>query len=326
MDRILITGGTGCIGSNLAARLVADGHCVRIFHRTSSSLRAIRGLNVEHSTGDLLDPASILRAMQGCNTVYHAAALVTHAARRRQEVHEINVTGTRNVVEACLASGVRRLVHVSSVAAVGYPPDAELATEKTPFNWHGRPGYKLSKHLSETEIAAGIEKGLDAVMVNPSVVVGERDIHFRGGQLLRDAKRGLLLFYIDGGMNIVYVGDVVNGMILAAAKGRKGERYILSGENLTHREIFTRTAGLVGGRAPIGRLPLPVLRQSTRVIEAFCNLLGVDPWVTSDLVDNAGKFNWFSCEKAKRELSYTVTSFDETILAAYRWYRENGFL
>ncbi len=217
MARILVTGATGCIGSNLAARLLADGHEVRILRRPTSDLRAVADLPVEHSMGDVRDPDSLIRAMEGCDIVYHAAAFVTHAAKDRDEQYQINVIGTRNVVTACRTAGVRRLVHVSSIAAIGFGRPGEPANEETPFTWTGRPGYKTSKYYSELEVAKGIEQGIDAVVVNPSVVVGERDIHFRGGQLIRDARRGLLLFYVDGGMNVVYVGDVVDGMIRAAA-------------------------------------------------------------------------------------------------------------
>ena len=326
MAILLVTGATGCIGSNLAARLAAEGHHVRILRRAASSLRALEGVLVEHCLGDVLDPESLTRAMQGCEIVYHAAALVSHATSRAGEQHTVNVIGTRNVVEACLRAGVRKMVHVSSVAAIGYPREGELATEETPFNWTGRPGYRTSKLLSEKEIATGVDRGLDAVIVNPAVVVGERDVNYRGGQLVRDARRGLLLFYVEGGMNVVYVGDVVNGMIRAAARGRTGERYILGGENLTHKEIFQRTAKLVGARGPLGCLPIPLLKGGAAAIETFCSLLHINPWVTADLVANAGKFNWYSSGKAVSELEYTVTSFDVTILRAYEWYRAHGYL
>ncbi len=326
METVLITGATGSIGSNLAARLAEKGTRIRILRRTESDLRALEGVSVEHAFGDVRDPDSLRRAVRGCTVVYHAAALVTHATRRRQEQYEVNVLGTRNVAEACIREGVRRLVHVSSIAAIGYPREGELATEETPFNWTGREGYKTSKHRSEIEIAAAVERGLDAVIVNPAVVIGERDVNFRGGQLVRDARRGLLFFYVEGGMNVVYVGDVVNGMIQAAARGRTGERYILGGENLTHREIFERTAILVGGRKPLGRLPVPLLKAAAFVIETASSPLGIEPLITSDLVDNAGRFNWFSSDKAVRELGYTITPFDATIFRALEWYRAHHLL
>ncbi len=326
MKNVLVTGGTGFIGSNLAARLVTLGYNVRILRRADSDLRAIQGIDVEHLHGDIRDPDALYRAMEGCDTVFHTAAVVTFARKKKLLQHEVNVIGTHNIVESCIARGVDRLIHTSSIAAIGHSGPNELATEATPYNWGTQSGYKLSKHLAEHEVLAGVKRGLDAVIVNPAIVIGERDIHLHGGQLVKEATRGHVPFYLDGGMSVVYVGDVVTGHILAAQKGVKGDRYILSGHNLTHKEIFQRTAALVGGRPPFVKLPIPLLRLSARIVESISNVLGMEPWISADLVAGAGHFNWFSCEKAKRDLGYSLTSFDDTILAAYNWYRENGFL
>jgi dihydroflavonol-4-reductase len=326
MNTVLITGGTGFIGSNLAAALRKEGVSVRILRRAHSDLRAIADIDVEHRIGDVRDAASLKNAMRGCDTVFHCAAMVTFEKAKAEEQLAVNIGGTRNVVEACRACGVDRLIHVSSVAAIGYPPEGELANEETPFNWNRTVGYKYSKYKAEEEIRKGVEQGLWAVMVNPAVVVGERDIHFHGGDIIRRVKKWQVPLYIDGGMNVVYVGDVVRGMIAAARLGRKGERYILGGENLTHKEIFRRTARIVGGLPPIAKLPLPVLHATASLIEKISSMLKIDPILTPDLVSGAGKYNWYSSAKAARELGYTITSFDETIRRAYAWYRQAGLL
>ncbi len=326
MKNVLVTGGTGFVGANLADQLLRQGCTVKILRRKNSDLRAIDGVDVEHCIGDVRDLNSVQNAVRGCDTVFHTAALVTFEKSQAAIQYEVNVTGTKNVVEASLANGVEKLIHTSSVAAIGYPPAGVLATEETPFNWKRVWGYKYSKYMAEQEVLAGVQRGLNAVMVNPSVIIGERDIHFHGGDLIRRVRKFQVPFYIDGGMNVVYVGDVVNGHIAAAEKGRSGERYILSGENLTHKEIFRRTAKLVGGLSPIAKLPLPFLRAGAKVIEQTSKLLGIEPIVTSALVAGAGKLNWFSCEKAKRELAYIITPFDETVQRAYAWYREKNML
>ncbi len=326
MNRILVTGGTGFIGSNLAEKLVERGCNVRILRRENSDLQAISGIEVEHCIGDVRDVESLKKAMQRCDTVFHTAAIVTFEKSKAELQREVNVIGTRNVVQACLACGVERLVHTSSIAAIGYPPDGELATEETPFNSERTWGYKFSKHKAEEEVLNGVARGLDAVMVNPSVIVGERDIHFHGGDIIRRVKKNQVPFYIDGGMSVVYIGDVINGHITAAERGRSGERYILAGENLTHKDIFQRTAKIVGGFSPFAKLPLSLLRLGARAIDLGSKLLGIEPIVTPDLVAGAGKFNWFSCEKARRELGYTITSFDEAIRRAYDWYVKHGFI
>ncbi|MBI4536069.1 MAG: SDR family oxidoreductase [Ignavibacteriae bacterium] len=326
MKNVLITGGTGFIGSNLAAELVRRGANVTILRRENSDLRAIKGIKVKHRIGDILNLESLREAMKGCDTVFHTAAIVSFKRGIREEQFRVNVIGTQNVVAAAIASGIQKLVHTSSIAAIGYCPEDKLATEETPFNWPATTGYKFTKHLAEREVFKGVRRGLWAAVVNPTVVIGERDIHLHGGQLVRDVKKGRVPFYIEGGMNIVYVQDVVRGHISAAEIGRSGERYILGGENLTHKEIFQRTATLVGGRKPIGKLSIPLLRVAATVIEKGCILIGAEPPITPDLVSGAGKKIWFSSEKAERELGFQRTPFDQTILAAYRWYKENGFL
>ncbi len=326
MNTVLITGGTGFIGANLAVRLRAAGISVRILRRAHSDLRAIADADVEHHIGDVRDLQSLMVAMRGCDTVFHCAAMVTFEKKKAEEQLAVNIGGTRNVIEACRATGIRCLVHTSSVAAIGYPPEGTLATEETPFNWGRTVGYKYSKHESEQVVRQAAEQGLHAVIVNPSVVVGERDIHFHGGDIIRRVKKWQVPLYIDGGMNIVYVGDVVSGMIAAAQRGGRGERYILGGENLTHKEVFRRTARIVGGLPPLMKLPLPALRTVAAGVEWLSNLLGVDPLLTPDLVSGAGKYNWYSSAKAERELGYTITPFDEAIRRAYRWYNDTGLL
>jgi dihydroflavonol-4-reductase len=264
--------------------------------------------------------------MQGCDTVYHTAAVVSFARSVEQEQTRINVEGTRAVVEACLASGVGTLIHTSSVTTIGYPPPGSHASEETPVDRSTARGYKLSKLLAEDAVASGVARGLRAVIVNPSVIMGERDTRFHAGQLIRDIHRGRIPFYVDGGMNIVYAGDVAAGMIAAAERGESGERYILAGENLTHREIFRIVADVTGGRRPVGKLPLGLLRGAGRVVEGASALLGIVPPLTADIADVAGRFNWYSSKKARRVLGFTTIPLEETIRAAFRWYVENGYL
>jgi dihydroflavonol-4-reductase len=326
MKNVLVTGGTGFVGSNLSAKLVERGYHVRILRRENSDMRAIEGIGVDHCIGDVRDVESLKRAIRDCDTVFHTAALVTFEKAKAELQREVNVIGTRNVVEACLTCGVKRLVHTSSIAAIGYAPNGQLATEETPFNWERTWGYKYSKYMAEEEVLACTRRGLEAVIVNPSVIVGERDIHFHGGDIIRRVKKWQVPLYIEGGINVVYVGDVVNGQIAAAEKGRSGERYILGGENLTHKEVFRRTARIVGGLSPIAKLPVSLLRVAAEIIEHGSRLLTIEPIITSNIVAGAGKFNWFSIEKAKQELGYTITAFDESIYRAYCWYVQHGFL
>jgi dihydroflavonol-4-reductase len=327
MRNVLVTGGTGFIGSNLAAALVKQGCNVRILRRTDSDLRAVGSLGVEHAVGDVRNAASLMAAMKGCDTVFHTAAIVSYWKKERPLMFDVNIRGTRNVVDSCLELGVETLVHTSSIAAIGFPENGTTADETNSFNWERFDvGYRISKFEAEKEVRRGVERGLHAVTVNPSVVIGERDIHFHGGQLVRDVYHKKIFYYVAGGMNIVYVGDVVRGQLLAAERGRTGERYILSGENLTHKEIISTIAQVVGGIKPLFQMPQACVKLVTAISEGIANRLGRRPWVTRELLAGSRLNYHFSCRKAEVELGYTRTPFPEAVEKAFAWYCNNGLL
>jgi dihydroflavonol-4-reductase len=326
VQTVLVTGATGCVGSNLALYLASAGYKVRAFVRPSSDAGFLTLVGIKVVHGDICDEDSVRRAVAGCDTVFHTAAVVSFARSRRVEQLRVNVNGTRNVARACREEGTAALIHVSSIAAIGIPEGGSLADEETPVDRTSATAYRLSKILSEDEIHNASALGLQAVIVNPSVIIGEQDRKFHGGQLVRGIWKRQIPFYVEGGMNIVYVGDVVRGMVLAAERGMAGERYILGGENLTHEEAFRRTARLIGRRAPFAKLPLSILRIAGSAAEHTADLLHVDSILTADLALNAGRFLWYSSAKAREKLGYETHTFDHAILAAFRWYRANGFL
>jgi dihydroflavonol-4-reductase len=323
---VLVTGATGFIGSTLAAALLRAGREVRVFRRAGSDTRLLEGLGVEHSIGDTRDQSALRAAVRGCDTVFHAAAIVSFWKKRYAEQIEVNAGGTANVVRACLESGVRKLVHTSSVAALGYRTDGLFIDETTAYNWGPLIGYRYSKHLAELEVLRGVREGLDATMVNPSVVIGPGDISFHGGQVIREIKRGIVPFYIAGGTNYVSVHDVVRGHIAAAERGRPGERYILGGENLTHKEVFKKAARATGGRAPSWKVPVGVAKGAARALDLLADLTSTQPRVSPDLLSGAGMTNWYSIEKAERELEYRPAPVEDAMREAYRWYVERGLL
>jgi dihydroflavonol-4-reductase len=327
MKTVLVTGGTGFLGSNLALALLKEGTSVRILRRASSDLRAIGNAPVEHCVGDILDPPSLRRALHGCDTVFHTAALISYWRKERERMMEVNVTGTRNVVEASLEMGVTRFIHTSSVAAIGLRDDGKPADEETTFRWDPRtPGYRIAKHLAEQEVLKGVKQGLPAVIVNPSIIIGPRDLYVRGGQLIRDIARKRIFYATGGGMNVVDVDDVVRGHVEAARRGRIGERYILGGENLSTGEVFSITAEVVGGIKPLFTLPAGAVQLLGSLFESIANIVGVRPWITRELVATVGRNLWYSSTKAERDLGYTVTPLRVAVEKTYRWYREHGFL
>ncbi|MGB2869349.1 MAG: SDR family oxidoreductase [Bacteroidota bacterium] len=327
MKTCLVTGGNGFIGSNIALALLNAGCGVRVLHRHNSDLRALEGATVEHCIGDVRDPDSLRRAIKGCDTVFHTAAIVSYWRKERELMYDVNIRGTRNVVEACLDLGVEKLVHTSSIAALGPAENGEPIDEAAPFNWDRFDvGYRISKNKAELEVLRGVRQGLQAVIVNPSVVIGPRDVQFHGGQLIRDVRKRRIFYYPDGGINIVYVDDVVRGQLAAAQRGRIGERYILCGENLTHRQALTTIADVVGGLRPFFKLPSLLAKRIAGTAEGVANMTGFRPWVTRELIAGIGLNSWFTCRKAERELGYAMTPFRDAVEMTFRWYREKHLL
>ena len=313
MKNILVTGATGCIGSNLITELLRRGYYVRAFHRSTSNMITLKGIDVEQMIGDILDRDSLYKAMKGCDTVFHTAALVTFWKRRRNEQFEVNTIGTQNVVNVCLELGIKKLVHTSTIAALGYRTGNGLIDETTAYNWGTRYSYRYTKHLAELGVLKGVKKGLNATIVNPAIVIGPRDINAHGGIIVRDIKRGRIPAYVEGGMNIVSVHDVVAGEIAAALHGRSGERYILGGVNLTHREIFNLAAKILEGKAPKIKAPVWLVKSIAKIFDLVGDITGIHPPLTSDLAAASGMYNWYSIEKAKRELNYEPTSIEIAI-------------
>lgn len=324
MKKILVTGATGCVGSNLVKELLRLGYSVRALHRQNSDVRNLAHLEVERFIGDIRDADSVRKAVQGCDTVFHTAAMVSFWKPRYSEQHEVNVAGTRNVVEACFAEGVDRLVHTSSIAALGFRADGTPADETTEYNWPFIAGYRYSKHAGELEVVRGVRMGLNATIVNPSVIIGPGDLYRHGGQLVIEIARGGVPGYLKGGLNLVSVYDVVGGHIAVATKGRTGERYILGGRNLTHKEAFALIASVLQRRPPRLRIPVPVVRSMAIASQLLASVTRKEPRLTPELVAGAGRRAWFSIEKARRELGYEPGSLEHAIADAYAWYRRNG--
>jgi dihydroflavonol-4-reductase len=324
--KALVTGATGFLGSHIVQALIAkDIHCVAL-HRAASNKELLHGMDVEWREGDVRDAPTLESAMAGCDTVFHTAAVVSFWGKKREVQFEVNVTGTRNVVNTCLSAGVKKLVHTSSVAALGFRPDGGLIDETTVYNWGPDIGYKYSKHLAEKEILAGVKQGLDAVMVNPSVIVGGGDIAVHGGQLVLDIARGKVPGYTAGGMNVVAVHDVVHGHIAAAEHGQAGERYILGGENLTHKAVFELAAKVSCARAPRINVPIPFVKLFAKTCDLYGAVTGREPMITSELVSGVGANNWYSSDKAERELGYSPGPVEPAFREAYEWYRSRKLI
>jgi dihydroflavonol-4-reductase len=323
----LVTGATGFVGSNLALALAARGDRVRVLRRATSRLDALEGIPVEYRVADVLDPDSLADALRGCNVVFHAAAVSQYWRADRETIYRVNVVGTRNVMEAALRAGVERVVHTSSVAALGCPPRGATADESQKFpaaqSWFA---YGHSKHLAESEVHTAVTQGLPAVIVNPGIVVGPRDVNFVSGSLVRASARGQLRVVPPGGSNLVHVGDVVAGHLAAAERGRVGERYILGGENLTHWEAAEILARVTGGPGPRLMLPAWLLPPLAWLVDTLNRLSQLPPLVSGEQIRLGAETFYVDNRKAVHELGLPGTPFRQAAADAYAWYCEHDLL
>ncbi len=326
----VITGATGFVGSAVLRRLLDAGHTARVLVRAGSDRRNLEGLPVEAAEGDLRDPGSLERILQGCEALFHVAADYRLWVRNPSELYESNVAGTRNILLAAGETGVRRIVYTSSVATLGLNAGGSPADEETPVSLEDMIGhYKRSKFLAEAEARRlAQEQGLPVVIVNPSAPVGPRDVKpTPTGRVIVDAASGRLPAYVDTGLNVVHVEDVAEGHWLAFERGRIGERYILGGQNLSLREILAHVAALVGRAPPRVRLPHRLVLPVAYAVEGWARVWPrAEPRVTVDSVRMARKLMYFSSDKARRELGFEARPAEAALRDALEWFRANGYL
>jgi dihydroflavonol-4-reductase len=323
----LVTGGTGFIGANLVRELTAAGATVRVLARAGGDRRALEGVKVEFLEGDLLDPASVRRAVSGVQTVYHVAADYRLWTPDPTTLYRTNVDATRTVLEAAGEAGARRIVHTSSVGALGIPKDGRPGTEDTPVSLADMVGhYKRSKYLGEQVALELARRGLPVVVVNPSAPVGPWDVKpTPTGQMVVDFMRGRMVASVDTGLNVVHVRDVARGHLLAAERGRLGERYILGHRDLALAELFGILAEITGRRPPRFRVPYAVAWVGAACCEGVSVLTRRAPLVPLTAVRMARKRMYFSPAKAVRELGLPQTDVRTALGDAVAWFEAHGY-
>jgi dihydroflavonol-4-reductase len=327
MPDALVTGATGFVGSNIARELLREGATVRVLARPSSDRRALEGLPVEICEGDLLDPPSLKRAVAGVRHVFHAAADYRLWAPDPRMLYRANVDGTRAVMEAAAGAGVERIVHTSTVGALGIPKDGSPGSEITPVTLAQMVGpYKASKFVAEQVALEWAGRGYPVVVVNPSAPVGPWDVKpTPTGQMVVDFLHGRMYATLDTGLNVIHVRDVARGHLLAAERGRIGEKYILGHQNLSLAEIFRVLADLTGRRAPRFRVPYALAWSGACCMEAAARLTRRAPRVSLTAVRMARKHMYFSPAKAVRELGLPQTDVREALRDAVQWFTEWGY-
>ena len=326
--KALVTGATGFIGAAVARSLIGAGTEVRVLVRPSSDLRNLRDLKVEQAHGDLRDRDSLRRALTGCSQLYHVAAHYALWARDPAIFYEINVAGTRMLLETAREVGTERIVYTSTIGAIGLPPNGGLGTEQTAVSLlHMAGDYKRSKYLAEQEVLKLAQAGLPVVIVNPSAPVGLGDVKpTPTGQMIVDFMKGRMWAYIETGMNLIDVEDVAIGHLRAMERGRVGERYILGHENLTLREIFTLLSRLTGIPAPRLKLPWQAILPLAYANRWFADYLSHrPPRIPLEGVRMAKYHMHYDCTKAVRELGLPQTPAEVALGKAVKWFRENGY-
>ncbi len=326
---VLVTGATGFVGSAVARALRERGHALRLLVRPGGDRRNLDGMEAELVEGDLTRPEGFAAALSGCDALFHVAADYRLWVPDPDAMMRANVEGTRALMLAAQAAGVRRIVYCSSVAALGLVGDGSVADETTPVHEDAIVGaYKRSKYRAEQAVLALVrERGLPAVIVNPSTPVGPRDVKpTPTGVMIRDAAAGRMPAYVGTGLNLVHVDDVAAGHLLAFERGRIGERYILGGEDMSLGQVFALVSEMAGVRAPRIELGQRVLWPVAVASEALARGFGIQPRVTREMLVMSRKKMYFSSEKARRELGYAPRPARDAVADAVGWFRAQGML
>ncbi|MGA7633419.1 MAG: hopanoid-associated sugar epimerase [Terriglobales bacterium] len=327
----LVTGATGFLGSHVARVLAEQGAELRLLVRPTSDLRNIADLNADRVTGDLRDAASMEKALAGCDVVFHVAADYRLWVRDPAEMYGSNVEGTRCLLEAARKQGVRRIVYTSSVATIGFTSGlnhGKVPDEESPVGIADMIGhYKRSKFMAEQVAVEAVKSGVDVVIVNPTTPIGERDIKpTPTGRIVVDFLKRKFPAYVETGLNLVDATECARGHVQALEKGRRGERYILGGENLTLKQILDRLAAITGLKSPTVKLPY-VFAFATGVVDEMITgrLLGRVPRATIDAVRMGRKMMFVSSAKAERELGWRTVPVDGALRRSAEWFRANGY-
>jgi dihydroflavonol-4-reductase len=321
--KIAVTGASGHVGANLIRTLLAEGHQVKaLVHHSSASFDA---LDLELVQGRVQDIESLRNLCQGAEVVFHLAAVISIDGQK-DKLLEVNVGGTRNLLEVIKESKVRRLIHFSSIHALEHSPLDRTMDENRPLMTHGPMWYEITKSKAEKMVLESCQDGIDAVVINPTAIVGPHDYKpsLVGQVLIRLYNRSLPAL-VPGGYNWVDVRDVVRGAIAAMDKGRKGERYILGGKWVSVRDLSLLVGKVTGKRTIKFEVPTLLAKAGVPFIKAYAGLTGQEPLYTYESLRTLREVNkMISTEKAKAELGYQPRDLEITIRDTMEWFRQNG--
>lgn len=328
MKKICVTGANGFLGSWLIKKLNQEGHQVRILARKTSNLSELNGCDYEVCYGDITDEDSLVNAFKGQESVFHLAGLITYKSNQRSAMEKINVQGTQNVLAAINKSEVSDLVHLSSVVAVGAGfSQNQILNENSEFNLHEyNLGYFETKLAAEKLVLKAFqETQLPVVILNPSTIYGPGDAQKGSRKTQVKVAREEFPFYTSGGVSIIDVEDCIEGIVAAWEKGKKGHRYILSGDNITIRQLFELIAKAANVTAPRFQIPNLALHTIGRIGDAL-NKLSVSSSLSYENSLVASLYHWFDNSKARNELGLNPKSAEHAITRSVSWMKQNGYL
>jgi dihydroflavonol-4-reductase len=327
--KVFITGATGFVGSHVAQLLSAQGAELRLLVRSTSRTENIADLTAERVTGDLRDPDSLKKAMQGCEFVFHVAADYRLWVRDPEQMYRCNVEGTRAMIRAARESGVRRVIYTSSVATMGFTSTGHIADENSAVRLRDMVGhYKRSKFMAEEIALEAGRNGENVVVVNPTTPIGEQDIKpTPTGRIIVDFLKRKFPAYVDTGLNLADVKEIARGHLLAMEKAVPGERYILGGENLTLKKILDKLSALTGLPSPRMRVPHAVALGFAALDQFFVgSILRKEPRATVDAVRMGYKKMFASSARAERVMGYKVIPVDDALRRAIHWFQAHGYV
>lgn len=327
MSKILVTGANGFLGSNLTRELFRIGYDVKIMVRPSANLKAISDIPCEIFFGNIDNKQDVSQAVAGCSIVIHAASITEQWTISFDEYEKINFTGTKNIVEACIAQKVDRLIYVSTANTMGPGSKNNPGSELNGFtHFNANSGYINTKYLAQQYVLEQVEnKQLPAIIVNPAFMIGPNDNKPSSGKLILYGLQKKILFYPPGGKNFVYINDVCQGIVNAIDKGKPGNCYLLAGHNLSYREFFTLLNHLAKEPKIMIKIPAFILKFAGMLGSANERLTGRPGKLNNTAAYLLCLNNYYSGKKSERELHVQYTPVSDAISSALAWFKENNY-
>lgn len=325
--KVLVTGANGFLGSWLTRRLAEEGNDVHILVREQSDLSDLAGAKYSKVIGDVTNLDSLISATKDCEIVYHLAGVVAYTKSQYSLMEKVNVQGTANIIKAVETNKVAKLLHVSSVTAVGASTTPTPLNENSPYEIsHLNLGYFETKRAAEKEVQSATQKGqISSVIVNPSTIYGGGDSKKGSRKTQLKIAKGEFPFFSEGGVNVVPVEKVVDGILKAVKHGKNGERYILSGENMTIEDLFKTIAAEAGVQPPKFKLPTAALKVIGKIGDGL-EFFGLKGPLSSENAATATLYHWFDSSKAQKELGFEPGNAKEAIRKSVMWSKEHGLI